>query len=770
MVSPILGNIYKYFPIIILAIFCQKTNGQELKGQVKDADNKAIVSFATVKIIGKDYTKTISADSSGFFTQRNLSFGRYNILVSSIGYETVSLAAILVTAGKQTFLEVELKPSNEVFSEIVVKSDRTSELSSTKSLNIEQSQKYAATWGDPARMALSFAGVTNVNDQSNELVIRGNSPKGLLWMIEGVEVPSPNHFSSEGASGGFIGGLSASVLRNSTFLTGAFPANYGNALSGVFDVGLRTGNSEEMEGSANVSLLGIEAGLEGPISKKHGDSYLVNYRYANTSLINSLGLSNVLNASTPKFEDLTFKFNFRRKKSVISLWGLGGRNTTDFTLTDFLVVNNRANFYASGLKVSREFSKKIVGETTLSISGNSNVSNRNQIWSDQGRNRESNLKNRNTRLITSLYYRLDEHNTLQLGSIVSQLSYDLFGSLSLSFFDLDLSATDTSINSSGSTYSWQNYFLFLLNKNAFSFNIGFHSNYFFLNKQFSLEPRGSMSYKLSNNSRINVGIGIHSRLEPLNTYLFKNDLLLNGKVVDNVNLELSKAAHFVIGFDKVLKNSVRFNSEIYYQRLFNIGVGNSAILPGTNNISLINQINSVNLYLLIPSGLGENYGWEFTIEKSLKDGFYGLFTSSLFKSVYQLNKEAEKLPSRFDNRFVVNSLLGKEWIIKKNLVNINLRSTWAGGIRQLPVELTNGIPLTITDVGYTDKIRNYFRVDLKGSYIFSLGKTTTSASLDINNIFDRANPLTRIFNPVLGDYQVINQLGILPVLSLTFDF
>lgn len=767
---PLIRCFINFLLLLSFILFTEHSHCQSIKGRVLDADNKTQVPFASISVLSLEETQTVIADSLGFFFSKELEFGRYDIRVTSVGYQPTMLTSILVTNGKQTYIEVSLKPSNEVLENVIVRPNTPDRFNSSKHLNIEQTEKYAATWGDPARMALSFAGVSNVNDQSNELVIRGNSPKGLLWMIEGVEVPSPNHFSAEGASGGLIGAVSSSVLKSSTFYTGAFPANYGNALSGVFDLSLRNGNDEKREYSLNASLLGVNASMEGPFSKNRKDSYLLNYRFANTRLINTLGLSKVLNASSPKFEDLTFKFNFQRDKGVLTFWGVGGRNTTDFSISNFLEIQNQANFYATGLKWSRQFSKKLVIESIVSHSGNQNINNRKQISTDQSEAKQANLQNRSTRFLVNAYYRVAEQNTLHIGTIFSEISYDLFGAFDFNLDYINVSVSDTSLSSTGKTYTWQNFGLILIKKENYELKLGVHSNYFFLNNRFSLEPRASLSLNLNEKQNLNFGFGIHSRLEPINVYLYKNDILLNGKVVDNKNLSLTKAAHFVIGLNNSLRNNLRINTELYYQHLFNVGVGNASILPGIEHISLLNQLNSVNLYPLIGTGFGTNYGWEVTIEKPLNKGFYGLFTSSVFRSFYKNNAIDKNLPSRYDNRFVINTLAGREWIIKKNLFNINLRTTWAGGIRQLPVTLINGTPRTNYDVGYTENLGNYFRVDLKGNYIFSISKTTTTLSLDINNILDKANPLTRIFNPTVGDYEVINQLGILPVLSVKLDF
>jgi CarboxypepD_reg-like domain/TonB-dependent Receptor Plug Domain len=743
--------------------------GQVLRGRVIDSDNKAQIPFATVTINGGNLKKVIQSDSLGNFEFNNLQFGRYNLQISSIGYERKELNSLLVTNGKQTVIEVVLTPSVEQLEEIKIKANNLDNNKiSTKSLVIEQSERYAATWGDPARMAMSFAGVGIVNDQSNELVIRGNSPKGMLWMIEGVEVSNPNHFASDGASGGSISAITSSILQNSTFLTGAFPAQYGNALSGVFDISLRNGNAEKKEYSVNAGLLGAEVGAEGYFTRKQKDTYLVNYRFANPTLIKSLGLSGVLNAVTPKFQDMAFKFNFIRNKTTFTLWGIAAKNSTNFEIPAFLSAKNKSNFYVGGLRIFRQLSLKTTSETTLSFSENQQ-SNGNK-YVDQSESKVSNLNGGSVRLASTIYYRLNQNNTFQAGTIVSRLSYNLFGSFEFNFPNLGIFVKDTNLSSNGATYNFQNFALVKHRIGKINMNIGVHSNYFLLNNQLLIEPRASISYEINHRKSLTMSIGKHSRLESLSIYLFKNNILLNQKVVENKNLSPTKAIHFVLGYNERLKSNWNLNSEVYFQHLYSVPVGDTSIMSGVHYLSLLNQLNSVNLNPLVNNGFGRNYGWEVTIEKTLHKGFYGLFTSSIFRSLYKNASDANYLSTRFDNRFVLNMLAGKEWVLGKNLINFNLRTTWAGGIRQLSTELINGNPNTISDQGYENKLGNYLRLDTKVSYIFSIKQTTSSLSIDINNLTDRANPLTKIFNPLTQKYEIINQLGILPVLSYKFNF
>jgi hypothetical protein len=760
---------------IVFIIISVNTYCQTIKGKLFDSENKFPVSSASVVIEKDNQKKVTTADSLGFFRFDNLEVGRYDIMVNCVGYEPAFLKALLVTSGKQSDVQILMLPKINFLEEVTITPmKQEANYVSSHNISVDQTNRYAATWGDPARMAMSFAGVTSVSDESNELVIRGNSPRGLLWMIEGVEVPSPNHFSSEGASGGLVSALNTTTLNNSTFYTGAFPANYGNATSGVFDIRLRKGNNEKRESNINIGLQGIDVGSEGPIAKKHHSSYLINYRFINPSLIKLIGLSSLLRGVSPKFQDLTFKLNFPFKKANLSVWGIGGTNTANYTLQSFLEIDNRANFYASAANLFLQLNKKTSWETILSFSGNGNINNRKELYTTQKEVKISELSYSYTRLSSNLNKKVSESSTIQVGVILSQLSYNLTGSLDNTFFDT-ITVSNKSLDGNGSTQYLQSFGLWKKRWQSTTISVGVHSSFFVLNNKYTIEPRLSIKQEINSKSSLNVGIGLHSRLETISVYLFKNNFFVNGRPavtenkIDNKYLDITKSFHSIVGVTFLPNNKWRFNTEIYYQHLFDVGVGDTTKIRGIGYVSLINQVNAVNLYPLVSRGAGENYGWELTVEKSLNRGTYFLFTSSIYKSTFQ-NVGQQKKPSRFSNGFVFNLLSGKEWQIRKNVLNINLRNTWAGGIRTFPFSMVNGFPNYDNSQGYTAQLGNFFRTDLKISFILNFKKTTSTFSLDINNLTNRENPLTQIYNPITKQLETINQLGLLPVLNYRINF
>jgi hypothetical protein len=161
-------------------------------------------------------------------------------------------------------------------------------------------------------MSASFVGVVSPNDGGNNISVRGNSPYGFLWRMEGIDIPNPNHFANAATSGGGISILSAQILANSDFLTGAFAAEYGNALAGVFDLRLRKGNNEKREYTIQAGLLGIDLEAEGPVSPGSAHSYLVNYRYSTLSMLANLGLE--VGDAITNFQDISFNVTLPTKR------------------------------------------------------------------------------------------------------------------------------------------------------------------------------------------------------------------------------------------------------------------------------------------------------------------------------------------------------------------------------------------------------------------------------------------------------------------------
>ncbi|MEM6644266.1 MAG: carboxypeptidase-like regulatory domain-containing protein, partial [Bacteroidota bacterium] len=289
----------------------------KIKVSLSESHSEDPIPFATVKLLGTSPLLGGVTDLDGRLTIEDIPIGRYDVEITYTGYQPTVIKALLVTSGKEALVETSLAEVATQLDEVVISSsvDKLSTMNplagiSARMLSVEEANRYAGGFDDPARLATSFAGVAS-GIQNNGIVIRGNNPNALLWRMEGVEVPNPNHFADLDAfGGGGITALSSQVMANSDFLMGAFPAAYSNAVSGVFDLSMRQGNSDQRESTFQIGLLGIDAASEGPLSRKSNASYLFNYRYSMLGLLEPLLPED---AGGTNYQDLSFKFKFPTK-------------------------------------------------------------------------------------------------------------------------------------------------------------------------------------------------------------------------------------------------------------------------------------------------------------------------------------------------------------------------------------------------------------------------------------------------------------------------
>jgi len=282
---------------------------QTIRGVVYNVETGSPIEFANIALL-EDATKGAISDSDGRFAIQRVPLGYANLKVSYVGYETYIYRDILLTSGKEATVKIPLKAKSQSVDEVIVRPQVNKErtvnpmaLTEGRMLSMEESNRFAGAFNDPARLVTSFAGVAGTGGiSSNALSIRGNAPQYTQWRLEGVEIPNPTHFADMvSLGGGVYSALSSKVMGNSDFFNGAFPAMYSNALSGAFDMRMRTGNISSPQHALQVSLMGIDFGSEGPLSKNSNSSYIFNYRYSVTGLVADVNLN---------YQDPPFQLNF----------------------------------------------------------------------------------------------------------------------------------------------------------------------------------------------------------------------------------------------------------------------------------------------------------------------------------------------------------------------------------------------------------------------------------------------------------------------------
>jgi hypothetical protein len=243
------------FHILFIVLLFNQAGAQEIfqtvYGRVYDADSKAPVPGAAIIIEQLQPPLGTITDTLGYFALKKVPVGRYNIKVSCLGYGPYIIPELMVTSGKEPVLDIQLSESPITLDEVIVKPKidknkpiNSMALISARAFSVEETRRYAGSLDDPLRAASAFGGVIMSSYLGeNRIVIRGNSPKGILWRLDEMDIPNPNHFGGIGYSHGGVTVFSSQLVTNSDFYTGAFPSDYGNALGELSLFGIRTGKA-----------------------------------------------------------------------------------------------------------------------------------------------------------------------------------------------------------------------------------------------------------------------------------------------------------------------------------------------------------------------------------------------------------------------------------------------------------------------------------------------------------------------------------------------
>jgi hypothetical protein len=775
----------KYFLLISLFItqlsFSQN-NLQNIRGIVIDKLSQSPLIGATVQIVDTAEIKGTVTDIKGNYEFSDLLPDRYEIKVSYIGYKDVDIPNVIVTSGKETILDVTMEENLKLLNEFVVKaSNKESTINklatiSARTFSMEEVNRYAGGRSDPARLAANFAGVCATDDSRNDIVIRGNSPVGVLWRIDGMDVTNPNHFASIGTTGGAVSALNTNMLKSSDFLTSAFPAEYGNATAGVFDIGFRNGNTQKRETTFQLGLItGLEATTEGPISKKNNSSYLIGYRYSLAGIAQAMGI-NIGTTATPTYQDLSFKINGGATKyGTFSLFGILASSTIAIEKSK----PDASNLYGNGNKADFDSKIGIIG-----LKHFKQINSKSYFSSSIGINySESNMTNYFTDS-TGIYYSREETKTDKTGysfitNYNSKINSRLFVKIgaqaeliNLYLFYKDRKDQNDTWNQNwdynSSTGLGQAYMHVKYNiSEKISLNTGLHTQKFFLNNSSSLEPRFALNYDVSSKSSFTLGYGLHSQMQPISVYFLQTLNADSSYSYNNKNLDFTKSHHFVLAYNFQPLKDWRLKAEAYYQYLYNVPVNTFS-----SSYSMLNTGAGFKTDLedsLTNEGTGQNYGVELTLEKFFSKGYYGLFTSSIYDSKYTASDGIER-NTAFNGKYVYNILCGKEWKVgqeKRNSIGADLKVTNAGGRYYTPIDLVASEFFhheVLSSDAYSSRYSNYFRMDFKVGFTLNsrAKKISQSVSLDLQNITNNKNVFSQSYDQHRKIITTTYQLGFFP--------
>ena len=751
---------------------------QTVRGIVLDSKTNAPIEFATVRIMNVGSLGS-TTDSLGRFRINNVPVGRCNIQTSYVGYNANIFNEIPVTSSKEVYMEITLDENIHSLAEVVIQPEIKKDkplnamaITGGRMISMEEAGRFANGFDDPARLSSAFAGVAG-DVGTNAVAIRGNSPQFTQWRLEGVEIPNPTHFADlTGLGGGFLSALSTQVIGNSDFYNGAFPSEYSNALSGIFDMQIRNGNNQKYEHTFQLGILGIDLASEGPISRKNGSSYILNYRFYTTSLATG-------NDMNLKYQDLSFKLNFpTRKAGTFSIWGIGlidrykpeilDRDEWE-TQSDRQSGNTTFDKAAGGITHKYLINADTYIRSSLAATYAKDHTEADQMTEDDKLVHVGDIRNSKWDIVFNSYLnkKFNSNHINRTGITITGLKYDLDYKISPNF-GLDIPMEQIS-KGNGESCVLSAYSSSVINlSNHFTTSLGITAQYFTLNKNWTVEPRAALKWTFNPKHALALAYGLHSRRERLDYYFVEQEV--NGKTESNRYLNFSKAHHFGLTYDWNINSYMHLKVEPYYQYLFRIPVEENS------SFSIINHQSFYLERILKNRGSGVNYGIDITLEQYMKNGFYYMITASLFKSRYKAGDHIWR-NTRLDKNYLLNVLAGKEWMVgrnKQNVLSLNGRIFFQGGDRYTPVDeekslIEHDIKFDETRA-YSKKFDPSLNGDISFSYRINKRKISHEFSIKMLNVGMRTGMHFYQYNEKTHKIEKEDGSGMIPNISYKIYF
>ncbi len=792
-----MGSLATQLPVMAQTPTGQQTNAQQtqvIRGRITDAESNAPIPGITVTVLLENSARRGAvSDRSGAFKVSGVPLGRQTVKISGLGYQEQTIPEVQVSAGKETVLDVTMTEKVVKMADVSVNYDRSAEKINTvneyasvssRAFNIEDTKKYAGSLGDPSRMAQNFAGVVGANDSRNDIVVRGNSPAGMLWQLEGLNIPNPNHYAAIGTTGGPVSMLNNNILDKSDFFSGAFPAQYGNAFAGAFDLRLRNGNNEKTEFLGQIGFNGFELGAEGPLSKESGASYIVNYRYSTLGLFKALGVNFGTGSAVPNYQDATFKLNLPIGENArFTVFGVGGMSDIQFLGND--ADTTKANFYGdenqNGLS---KFKTGIAGasyETNLSqqtfVKFTLGASATEQFFHGDSIDVRTRIAypSRDVLFTTQKYsavgqirHKFDSQNSLAAGFTVDRQQFHLFDKSIVNAGKIDrvhVNIEDGATLTQGYA-QWKHRF-----SDQLSVVLGAHAQQYSLGSSFVVEPRTSVQYMISDNQTVSLGYGLHSQAQNIYNYFIESKMSDGSILTTNKNMGFTRSHHLVLGYDWTFAENWRIKAEAYYQSLFGIPI--SLAKPTFSLINSGNSFDPTSEPNLVNEGTARNIGLELTLERFFNDGFYLLFTGSLFDSKYKGSDGVER-NTAFNSQYVVNALAGKEFKLGNNVLALSLKVSTTGGRYLTPLDFaaSSQIQNAVYDESraFSERQTPYFRMDAKIAYRIEFGSSTMEFSVDLQNVTNNKNVFLQSYNRRTNSIGTQYQQAFFPVPTFRYTF
>lgn len=719
-------------------------NMGSVNGIVRNAQTLKPMEGVSLTLVGTPMS-TVS-DSLGHYQFKNLPTKTYNLLASAVGFEAMEKFDVQVISGNILELNFELEPSSRKLQAVEVKSTFVRPqgvVNSIHSLGITEIAKYPGANFDIAKVVQSFPGVSGSVGFRNDIIIRGGAPNENVYFLDGIELPSINHFATQGAAGGPAGILNVSFIENVTLHTSAFPAKYDNPLSGVLQFKQRTGNPSKFQSNVRLSASEFALTGEGPLGKKNGKTtYIASIRRSYLQLLFKL----IELPFLPDYWDYQYKLTHKpNQKNEINLIAIGAID--NFTLNppanptleqqsilDRIPVNTQRT-HTAGMSWRHTLPK---GYWLLAISKNrmknmadkfvNNDPDSVRVFQYVSIEDETKLRydwntkigNWNLQMGTSVVYSQYENSSFQRRAgykvdYVSRFDFVKYGI----FFQ-------------GNRRWWDN-------KMLFSFGLRADGNSFTNNGhqlQKTISPRISLAYKLTDRWNWNASLGRYFKIAPYTILGYRE----NGNLV-NRNADYISSDHVVTGVEWNPDASSRLTLEGFYKWYGNYPL---SLDKGISLANLGGDFGILGNERISSEGKGKSYGLEFMYQKRLTKHLYGILAYTFYRSMFtDINNRY--VISAWDYQHLVSFTGGYKF--SKNW-EIGMRFRYQGNAPYTPYDTTltkqyypfTGEPVTDYSKANSLFLRAFNAADIRVDKKWNFKKWTLDVYLDIQNCYKSKNP------------------------------
>jgi len=769
----------------------------EIRGIVTEKETRE--PLAGVNIVLQGTTIGAATDDNGNYRITDVPAGIYTVMYSMIGYEKQIVTDVLVNSNQTTYKNVSLRQSYLQSTEevtVTAYSYFTKEEDipvSYRNLNYEEVRRSPGAREDVGRMVQNLPGVAPSTDDRNDLIIRGGSPSEVLYMVDNIEIPNPNHFPTQGSTGGPISMINSQFIEDVNFMAGGYPAKYGHKLSGVLDINYRSGNREGYDGKFDLSFAGLGMNMEGPLNKGQGAWMLALHRsfldfasdflnyggvpiYANTqgkvvydlasdmklSMIGIAGTDYITIEPTIEKDDFnsgetdTAKYQWvRNKNKQYTLGATLSKIWSSHLHSKFTLSRNETHFFTNFNLNEKEVHRPASGDLAIQ------TLNSYDVYDNQSVEAVNDLK-------TDWSYLFESGDKLSFGaygkwtSYEHEIVYTPTPDDTVDSFGREITG-DTTNASQSMTPKTGVYIDFIKEINPlWSVTFGLRYDYFDLLQTHDFAPRFSTGYQVSNNLSFNAAAGIYYQSPDL--------VFITGDPGNKDVLKSLRSDHFILGMEYLITDATLFSVELYRKNYHDYPVPSDTALDHITMANAGANYGSVTTGAGVSEGFGNATGIELLLQKkSIKD-FYGLVSYS-YSVIEHAGLDGVLRPGAFDNRHVINIVGGYRF--NKNW-EISGKWRYAGGRPYTPYDRAASIAAGAGRPDLTrinaERYEPYHRLDLRFDHRSYYKNVTLVSYFSIENIYNRQNQHTRFWNADTEETVFAHQTGFFPVGGFSLEF